>query len=220
MKKSIFFLIILFSLNVFAQGTNKSAAFSKFHFGLYGGPNFTFPLQTGYLLQLEAGTNISSRINIKASIGFSSLFENKDNNITTYHCFILNQTEYYRSEFYKIDKYEYAILPLSLGLEYSLTEGEYSPYLICEGGYNIYSVEVRKSGQISGAAGTFGSLNQLPAQYRNEPPRVPDDTSFRIGFGLGTRISIAKGINLELKYLYNINTSLINCHQLLAGISI
>jgi hypothetical protein len=218
MRRNFIFFLVLLSTSILAQQADRSVPFSKFHFGIYGGPNFTFPLEMGYLFQLEVRTNISSRMNVKASIGFSSIYENKDKYITTYYSFTNNNTEYYQPLSYKIDKYEYAVVPVSLGVEYSLMEGEYSPYLICEGGYNIYTVEVNKSGLI--AAGVLYSYEQLPAPYRNKPPQVPDDTSFRIGLGIGTRIGITKGINLELRYLYNINTSLINCHQILAGISI
>ena len=221
MKKIIILTIYLLLAGVlFAQGYNQNKPFSSFAFGIYAGPNFTSPFQAGYLTQLEIRMNLSNRLNAKLSIGLSSIFEDNGNNFTTYYYFKAGGNDNYQSYSYKLDKYEYSIVPLSVGIEYCFSESISSPYLFAEAGYNLYAVEIYKSNQVLGAFGTFTSKEQLPMQYRLEPPKVENQSSFRFGLGAGTRFEISGNFYFEARYIFNINTQLVNSHQILLGISI
>lgn len=220
MKNLFLFLFLMMSINSYPQEITQPQPFSKFHFALFGGPNLTFPIQFGYLLQFEAKANLTSKINIKASIGISSIYKYGGDNISVSQHYTGNQSDYYLTQSYKIDKYEYAVVPLSLGLEYALTEEKYTPYILCEGGYNLYAVEVHKSNEVLGAYGTFNPLERMGFQYNFDPSKTPTAASFRLGLGLGTRVRLTNDINFELRYLYNINSTILNNHQLMIGISI
>jgi len=218
-----FLIALLFLAFVFeskAQTSGNNDLFPSIHFSALAGPNFTFPFQTGYLAQFEARTKVSSCVSIKASVGLSSIYEDFGNYVSTYSYTKIAQTDIYQSYSYKLDKYEYSIVPLSLGVEYSFSENIGSPFLLAELGYNLYSVEMHKSNQVLGAGGTFSTKAQLPEQYRQEPPKIKDDTSFRIGLGAGMRFRISGNFYFEARYIYNVNTQLINSHQILMGISI
>ena len=138
MKTTSVLLFILLCVTVSAQEGVKPAPFSSFNFGVSAGPNFTFPTQTGYLVQFEAGTSIASKLGVKIAVGLSSVFDDKSEHVKTYNRVKVNQDTKYQTYSYQIDKYEYAVFPLSIGLDYRIIEGDITPYFCLKGG-SIYS---------------------------------------------------------------------------------
>jgi len=62
-------------------------------------------------------------------------------------------------------------------------------------------------------------MNSLK-NFENKYPDFAKKDSYRIGNGAGTGIELTENLSLEIKRLFNINTSILSCHQLLIGISI
>lgn len=218
MRKAILIITIFLCTVVYGQESLSPKSFSRFNFGLYAGPNFSFPMQIGYLVLLEAKTNISSAVNIKASIGFTSAFEDINKMIKGYKIFISNNINKYNAYLSDVEKYEYSIVPLSAGVEYCFQGENYSPYLFAEGGYNIYTVEVHT--KTAYGKGSYNSVEEIPFDYRNKYPVVPTKDSYRLGFGIGVKIKIAKDLGLDIRYIYNANSNIINYNQILVGLSI
>jgi len=75
MKRNIVLLLMVFTINLFAQENNCTKAFSKFCFSSNDGVNFNTIPTVGGSIQLEAKTNLYSNLRMKLSLGYSSIFE-------------------------------------------------------------------------------------------------------------------------------------------------
>lgn len=216
MRKILLILLITASAS-YAQ-YNSGSAFSEYHFGLLAGAGFMTDMRTGFAATLELRTNLSYRMSLKASIGISTVIENVGKIIPGYS-YTLYRLYPYKTNYFEQDSYEYSIFPFSLGIEYMLLEEDIPVLILLETGYNQYSVAVNTNKTL-GPYNNYKTYDEIPEEFKNVYPKIKSDASYRIGVGVGTRISISEKLFLDVRYLFNINTSLINCHQILAGISI
>jgi len=219
MKKLIILLLSINFSNILSQELDKSKIFSSFNFGILGGINFKSIQYSGPSLTIEGKTNINSNLNIKFSIGYSTTFKKDETNIKTYSFSNIDNIGKFSTLEYTREKIEYHIIPISVGVEYFFKRGQFSPYSFLEMGYNSYSFKIHTSIIHNGIAGLFDTFDDLPTEFKNRPPVISEDGSYRIGIGIGTNYKISSGINLDVRYLFQYNKSLINTQQILMGIS-
>ncbi|HED08878.1 MAG TPA: hypothetical protein ENI57_12220 [Ignavibacteria bacterium] len=217
-KLVILFLAISFS-NTLSQESGKPGIFSTFNFEALGGINFTTLQYIGPSLIIEGKTNLSSNLNIKFSLGYSTTFKKDQTNVKTFSFISINNIDKYQTSAYTIEKIEYDIIPISVGIEYFFMRGKFSPYSFLEMGYNSYSIKIHTSGIHYNIAGSYNSFNELPADYKNKPPAISDAESYRIAIGIGTNYKLSSSISLDLRYSFQYNKSLVNTHRILVGIS-
>jgi opacity protein-like surface antigen len=204
-------ICVIFSFCVSAQSVETISPFSTFQLGVLGGINFSSLV--GASIVIEGSTNLTSNTNIKLSLGYSTVNKEEGYKVNTYR--YEEYFDIYRAESYAVDEINYTVVPISLGLEYIFSRNKYSPYALLEIGYNFYTFKITKSNIVS--YGTYDSYEELPSEYKNEPPDIPEDESYTIALGLGTNYKISNKFNLDIRYLYQFNISLVNTSQILIG---
>jgi hypothetical protein len=220
MKKVSVLLIIIFSINITAQQQSKEPVFRWVSFGVFAGPSFTSAPKTGYSVSFEGQVRIIPHVNLKLSLGYSLLNQDKIISVKTYRLQKNNGAEYYQTQSFDMEINNYKIFPFSAGCEYSILEGDISPYITFEIGTNIYSTGVNYSNHIIGSLQEYNSSQDVPAGYRSGQRIVLGHRSIRTAAGFGTKIKIYGNLNFEIRYLYDINSAIINSHRLLMGFSI
>jgi hypothetical protein len=220
MKKAGIFLIILLYINIPAQQQTKEQVLQWVSWGVFAGPDFTSAPGASYSILLEGRARIIPRVNLKISCGYSSLNQDKNLSVKTYWLPKINNVTYYQTHSYDIEVNNYMIFPFSAGLEYYIAEGGISPYLMFEIGNNIYSTGVSYSNNVYGSLQEYTGSDDVPAEYRSGRRIILGRRSFRTAIGLGTKIKLYGPLNFEVRYLYNVNTAIINSHRLLMGLSI
>jgi opacity protein-like surface antigen len=217
MKNLIGVILILLSISLFSQEIEKPKMFSTFKLGILGGINFS--TLSGGSVVVEEKTNLTSNLNLKLSVGYSTI--NKKEGYTVKSNALLNYDDYnkYITSSHKVDEINYDVIPFSLGLEYVFLNNNFSPYGLFEVGYNYYTFHFQTSHGVSGEGGTYDTYEEVPAEYKNKPPVIPDDFSYRIALGIGTNYKLTSAINLDVRYLYQFNKSIINTNQVLIGIN-
>lgn len=216
MRKGIILFFLLSILSVNAQEKAKSS----FEFGALGGVNFENIERLGGSLFIEGRYSLSSNLKLKLSLGYNNLFEGKDLSVKTYSKTTIGGSDKYQALSYALEKFNYEIIPISAGIEYSFGEGANIPYCTFEFGYNSFSAKAVTGLKYYGAGGTFNSLEELPSEYRSLPPGYYKGDSYRIAIGGGYRFTLVSFLKGEIRYAYQINTSLVNSHLFLIGISI
>ena len=211
MEKLIGLLLLLSYVNLFPQDTYENHPFSALHLGVLGGANYS--ATTGVSFILEAKTNLTSNLNLKFSLGYVESYKNNFRRLNQYqYISFFNQ---YRAYSYNLNRVEYDIVPLSIGLEYVFAHNKISPYCFIEGGYNYYNSKVHNSAV--DYENYYNSFNEIPAEYRNPPLIIYDGNTARLGLGAGTQLRLSGKLNLDLRYMYQFNSGLINTHQILIG---
>lgn len=216
MKNLIVPLFLLFSICLFAQENEQVRMFSTLKVGFLAGINFSN--QSGSSFVLEGKTNITSNLNLKLSLGYSVINKNDVFTVKTYQHFVFTNYEQYEAESYTVDKINYDVFPISLGLEYFISRNVFSPYAALEAGYNFSNIHpLRSGGNIGIADGYFDTFDQLPAAYKGT---LSTDNPYRIAVGVGTTYKVTSLINLDIRYVFQYNKSIANIHQILLGINI
>jgi hypothetical protein len=216
--KSLFVLFVaFFSINSFSQEPEPQINFSAFKLGILGGMNFS--TLSGVSFILEGKTNLNSNMYIKLSAGYSTLNKEEGYNVKTYRYVSFDNYQKYSTESYNVDKVNYDVFPISIGFEYIILKDNLSPYSVFEIGYNFYSYHTQISNGKSGFAGLYDTFDELPSEYKNPPPVISEDASYRIALGIGTNYKLNSAINLDVRYLYQFNKSLINTNMILVGIT-
>jgi hypothetical protein len=167
----------------------------------------------GTSIVIEGSTNLTSNTNIKLSLGYSTVNKEEGYAVKTYQ--YSDFFNIYNADSYTVDEINYIVVPISLGMEYVLSDDRISPYALVEIGYNFYSVKITKSN--SRTVGQYDNYDELPLEYQNEPPDIPEDESYTIALGIGTNYKISNKFNLDIRYLYQFNISLVNTSQILIG---
>jgi opacity protein-like surface antigen len=217
MKTIIVLFLFGFLTITFSQDIQDSKMFSKFNLSILGGANFKTIPTVGGTIQLEGKTNITPKINLNLSVGYSNMFEGKEYLIKSYSYFNIDNTAGYQLSTYSINKIKYSVVPVNLGIEYVLREDRLSPFGLLEIGYNFYSSQEQIVKSTGGEV--FNNKNEIPAEYLNSVPKTLDGSSFGFGLGLGVKYIISSSLNINIRYVYRYNESIINTNQLLFGIT-
>lgn len=214
MKILSYFFWVIFSVSIFGQGVESSSPFSTFRLGFLGGINYSSMI--GPSLIIEGSTNLSSQMNIKISIGYSIIYEDESYTVNTYR--YSNFFNIYQTETYSVGETNYYVLPISLGIDYVFVNDKFSPYALFEAGYNLYTYETSTLLWASNIGGYYSSYDDIPPEYKNEPPAISNDDSYMLALGIGTKYKLNSAINLDIRYSYQFNKSLENTNQILLGL--
>ena len=210
------FLLVMPSL-IYAQESEVFKPFSAFKFGVLGGTNFNTIPTLGSAFQIEAKTNLTPNLFAKVSIGYSSTFENNEYEIKTYHVSNIGGVEGYQTYSYRVDKIEYSIFPINLGLEYILMNNDISPFAVFEVGYNIISSEEQVVN--SGSGTIYNSVDEMPNEFKTTVPSLTEGEYLGIGIGLGIVYKITSSMDLNVRYIYHFNDSIINSNYIMFGVT-
>jgi opacity protein-like surface antigen len=214
MKILIIWFWVAFSIRVFAQEVEPISSFSTFKMGFLGGINYSSLL--GPSLLIEGTTNLSPQINIKLSFGYSIIYKDEDYTVNTYR--YSNFFNLYQTEIYNVDKINYYVFPISLGIDYVFNLDKFSPYSLLEIGYNFYTYETSTLVWASNTGGSYNTYDEIPTEFKNEAPNIPKNDSYMIALGIGTKYKLSSSINLDIRYSYQFNKSLVNTNQILLGL--
>ncbi len=214
MKNLICLLVILFCTNLFSQENDSNRSFSQFKFGVLTGVNVT--KFTGGLVFFEGNTNLTSHIYMKVMVGYSKIYKKEGYNVKGYT--FIDIFKKYITGSYNVDRINYDVFPIAIGFEYFIMKDILSPYIISEAGYNYYTFHIEESDGIS-AIGYYDTYDEIPAEYKNKPPKISNEASYLFGLGIGTNYRLSSGINLDIRYLYQFNKNIVNTNQLLVGIN-
>ncbi len=203
----------IFSICIFAQGVEPISPFSTFQLGVLGGINFSSLV--GSSIVIEGSTNLTLQVNLKLSLGYSTINKEEGYTVKTYR--YSDYFNHYQTESYTVDEINYNVVPITLGLEYVFTNDRNSPFALIEIGYNFYSFKTTKSYLKYTGGGYYDTYDELPSEFKNEAPDIPKDDSYTIAFGLGMKYKLSSRFNLYLRYAYQFNYSLVNTNQILIG---
>jgi len=216
MKSLVGLFIIIFCTSLFSQENDNNKLFSNFKLGLLSGVNVT--KYAGGSVQIEGKTDLTTHFNMKAIIGYSKILKKEGYNVKTYGFNDQRKSQQYVTSSYNIDRIDYDVFQMAVGLEYSFVKDRFSPYIISEAGYNYYSFHIQKS-NIYTYGTYYDTYDQIPADYRNKPPRISDEASYLFGLGIGTTYRLGSAISLDIRYLYQYNKNIVNTNQILIGIN-
>lgn len=213
--KLMFVFILSLSQFVVAQEVNGSSFFTKSEYGLYGGVNVSGESNLGGLTSFEFKTNLTSNLNIRLSASYFYLRTDITQQVKSFTTGEIQGQEFFTAGEYTIKGREYKNIPISVGLQYFLSRSTLSPYVIAEGGYNFIDGKLDRT---PGQYWSYNSLEEIPDEYKHHKPGEPMPlSSFRYGIGLGAMYPISSVFNLDVRYLYNFDSEIVNTHQVLVG---
>ncbi len=219
MKKQIFIFLIICAFAISAQ-TPESGNPRKLKIGLLAGVGTQGSQNYGTAFLLEARYPLADNINIKFTYGFSNLKRNEDYNIKTYFEERIGNVHQYVTNLVEIVRHDYAVNPVSFGIDYIFTSGVFEPFCFFETGYNSYRTKVITGTDQPGVGGIYTSDEDIPAEYKDRMIKNNDGTSFRFAIGTGIKYKSVSFCNIDIRYLYEINTSLVNNHLIMIGVSL
>lgn len=218
MKKLFVLLALLSSSILLAQDFESKSAFSNFYFGVLGETNFNTLPTAGSALSFEVKSNITSNINTKFSIGYSILYDDSPYEVKSYRFVSFDDYAKFHTHLLKVDRIRYSIIPINIGAEYLFTKSKFSPFALLEAGYNYSSSTVEGIAH-DGIAGTFDTVSEIPEEYRNIAPALEDGSSITFGIGLGVKYMLTGRMDLNIRYIYHYNESIVNNNQVLIGLT-
>ena len=118
MKKIIFILFAIFTTISFAK--EKIGFLSRTSYGIYGGLNFRSINKGWGTFLFEGKTHLSEKYLLKLSFGYSELQSFPKYNIKSYTSIYYANRESVDAISYNIDRIDYKIIPLSIGLQYNI----------------------------------------------------------------------------------------------------
>ena len=216
--KNLFVLLILSTINLAAQDFENRSMFSNFYFSVLGGTNFNTLPTAGAAIQFEVKSNISSKINTKVSIGYSVLYDDNYYEVKSYRFVSFDDYAKYHTRLLKVDRVKYRSIPIAIGAEYIFLKNRLSPFAVFELGYN-YSTSTTEGTAYEGIAGYYDTVNEIPEEYRKPAPALNDGSSFSMGIGLGFKYMLTERMDLNIRYVYHYNESIINNNQVLVGLT-
>ncbi|MDP3442484.1 MAG: outer membrane beta-barrel protein [Ignavibacteria bacterium] len=218
MKKLFVLFILLMFGKLVAQDLELQSMFSKVYFGVLGGTSFKTLPTAGTSISFEVKSNITTSINAKISLGYSTLYDDNSYEIKSYRFVSFDNYSKYHTKLFAVDRVKYTIIPVTLGAEYFITKTKISPFALFEVGYN-FSSSVAEGMTYDGIAGAFDTIGEIPTEYRNTAPALDDGSSFSIGVGVGARYMLTDRMGLNIRYIYRYNDSIVNNNQLLIGLT-
>lgn len=218
MKKSFVLFVLLMFGNLAAQDLEPQPMFSKIYFGVLGGTSFNTLPTAGASINFEVKTNITTNLNAKFSLGYSTLYDDNSYELRSYRFVSFDNYSKYHTRLFAVDRVKYTIIPVTLGAEYFITKTKLSPFALFEVGYN-FSSSVAEGMTYDGIAGTFDTIAEIPTEYRKRAPALDDGSSFSIGVGVGARYMLTDRMDLNIRYIYRYNDSIVNNNQLLFGLT-
>ena len=150
-------------------------------------------------------------------MGYTVAYQNHSQIVKAYQYYNIPGLPHYQTEDYNIYDVSYRIVPFSAGMEYIFENEKSSPYAIIEGSYNAYDAKFETSPITTGAGGYYNSYDEIPPAYQNNIPSVPGTGSFGLSLGAGLKINLSNFFDLDLRYMYQFNSTIVNMHKILIG---
>lgn len=214
MKCLIVSLLVLINSSLFSQVQKKSKPFSVFNLEVLGGVNYTNVSGPSFIV--EGRTNLIRHLNFQFAVGYLEVYKDDFRKVKAYQYINVPGMQEYQTENYNINDTRFHIAQFSMGFEYALNNyGKFTPYSFINGSYNAYDAKYRTSPILVGPG--YKSYDQIPSEYKHKIPSVPASGSFGIGIGIGTRYNLFDNIKLDLRYIFQVNSSIVNMHQVLVG---
>jgi len=208
-------LTLTFSQLLIAQNVNKSSLFTKSEFGFYGGVITSNSSNPGAVANFDFKTDLTTNLNLKLSATYSKMDVDYFKNVKRSGSSEIQGDEYFYATEYDIDGRNYQSIPISIGLQYILHESLLSPYIIAEAGINFIDAKATIK---NSRTWNYSSLQEIPEEYKQPYSVEPLPlSSFRYGLGIGAMYPLSSVFNLDLRYLYNFDTEIVNTHQVLVG---
>ena len=215
MRKLICFLIIVFNCSIFSQINEESNFLTFFRMGFYGGINFNSSSEPGGAFIIEGTTNLTSNLNLKISTGYYKSFKSESYTVKTNSSGIINGENFYYAGQYNVTEKGYDVFPLSLGLQYNFNYKTISPYLLANISYNLINSKVYTS---HGESWSYKSFDEMPEEFKTKHIETLPTNSSNLAFGLGAIYNLSPRLALDFRYLYRIDSKIINTHQVVIGI--
>lgn len=199
-----------------AQDFESAPAFSKIYFGILGGINFNTLPTAGATISFEIKSNVSSQINAKLSLGYSVLYDDNSYELKYY-----NFQEFdakYHTRLLEVERVQYKIVPVSFGAEYAFLKSKTTPFALFDIGYK-FSSSLTEGVTDDGIAGTYNTIEEIPEDYRNTASPLEDGSSITFGIGAGLKYLLTERMDLNVRYIYHYNESIVNNSQVLIGLT-
>jgi len=194
----------------------KFAHFTNFNFGVYGGVNFESISEVGGVFLLEVKTNLSAKINMKFSIGYSNAYMLTSYNVKTNREINIDSIASFLAITYDTYKKGYDLFPIFLGFQYVFKYNVFSPYVLLDFGYNYFTTKKYNSPQ---QVRRYNSFDELPEEYKTKHIEKLTTNSFGASIGVGTFYQITAKLNLDFRYYYKYDNEIINTHNFIIGIN-
>ena len=213
--KKILFVLLFVSINVLNAQENKS--FSNFDIGFYGGINFYTTDNIRGDMLVEAKTNLTPSLNLKASAGYFTTIQPYSYTVRKYAENTITDTLpiFFASKYNLVSK-NYDIFPLTLGIQYIIVHSIFSPYISIDAVYNLINATIETSPP---EVWSYNSIDEVPAEFKETQKKeeLPNN-SYGIILGAGTSYHISSKLNLDIRYLFKYDNKIINTHHFIVGI--
>lgn len=214
----IFLVVIILFTNLSAQSVDTNNSFTKYNFGFLDGINFNTIPTIGGSLNFEVITALFSKFNLKACVRYSSIYDDNFYEVKGNKNFTIQGVTKISTYLYEVDKIEYSMIPVNIGLEYFIFNGLLSPYITADAGYNFSTSKEQISAYYDGIGGIYDTIEEVPEEYKMPSPEIEDGSSFTAGFGFGLRYNLSSSIKLDFRYIYKYNESIVNSNKFLFGL--
>lgn len=216
MKITSVIIVIILSYVAFPQNEKEETLGSSKKFGLLGGINFSSTSDIGKTFLFEWKMRLSTEFRLKLSAGYYTISVSNNYDVKTFNFVSIDGIEKYSAIYYEVYRKKYQIIPLAIGIQYSLIQSIFSPYSFVDLGYNLIDPDIDESQHI--LIGAYNLFNELPEDYKIKHSETLPNSSYTIGLGIGVTYKISSIINLDLRYLFKIDSERINNHQILLGL--
>jgi len=220
MRKLAVVIFLFAAIQISAQTVEKDYSQSRFEFGFFTGvssENFNY-LDKSFFV--EARYKITPRWTMKVSVGSYTVLKEENSVETLLTPYYENSQLKLHSNTYYYKGFTYEIVPASIGMEYMLFGEKTIPFLIAELGVNSSHTRRVISYRQSNPDITPSSYERYPLSGDRSAANFYKGTSIRMAFGAGIKQVTAGFLNLDVRYLYQINTNLVNSHLVLVGVNL
>ncbi len=210
-------LLIMFSFNfIFAQKQVNNHIYKNFEYGLYGGINFASSSNIGGSLLFEWKIYLLTNFMLKASIGYEKTYNPNSYNVKTNGFYKIDNIKRYYTKSYRVLETQYQIIPFLFGVQYQFISYSFSPYAQIEVGYKWIDPLTIKTNPV--IQGEYEKFQDLPNEFKSTD--VLPVSSYSFGIGIGIRYKISSKLNLDLRYIYQLESNIVNTHNFLIGLII
>ena len=148
----------------------------------------------------------------------SSIYDNNSYEVKGNKSFTIDGITKIGTYLYEVDKIQYTMIPVNIGVEYFILSGNPTPYIMAIVGYNFSNSEEQISKYYDGIAGIYDSIDEVPEEYKLPQVQLENGSSLTVGIGIGLRFNLSSSTKIDIRYVYNYNSSTININQFLIGL--
>jgi hypothetical protein len=213
MKIIIFAIVISFNL----LNAQVSQPFSKFDVGFYSGKNFHNIENLGSEFFIEFKANISPSVKLKILTGYSVSIQPYSYTVKKYSENAFNDSiPIFFATKYDILYKKYDAFPISLGIQYYFLDDNILPYISVEAVYNFLNTVLESSPP---EIWSYNSIDEIPFEFKGiQKSEYLPKKSYGIILGTGIAYSLNSKLNLDFRYFFKYDNTIINTHHFIIGI--